>query len=257
MDKWKYYDITHRNHVWLNPMLPEKFDRFIQLLNLDSDVKAIDIACGKGEFLLRLAESYQIAGTGIDISPYFIAEARAQYRQRAPEAEIDFIELDGAEFKPEVSQQFYLAACIGASWIYGGHAGTLDALIGLIQPNGWVIVGEPFWLGDPSQNYLDATETGRHEFGTHYENVKAGEERGLNLVHTFVSTLDEWDMYEGLKWIAADEFARDHPDDPDLEDLQDQVANEKELYLKWGRDTLGWAIYIFRLNRSQDDRQLP
>ncbi|MFK7801427.1 MAG: cyclopropane-fatty-acyl-phospholipid synthase family protein [Anaerolineae bacterium] len=246
MDKWKYFDITHQHHVCLNPMLPEKFDRFIQLLQLESGKSVLDIACGNGEFLLSLAKAYQISGTGIDLSPYFIAKAQASKLDRLPEADLKFIELDGAEFKPEKPHSFHLAACIGASWIFGGHAGTLDALIELVEPGGWVIVGEPFWLQTPADDYLEASEISRNEFGTHYQNVKVAEEKGLNLVHTFMSTLDEWDMYEGLKWLATDEYARTHPDDPDLPEILDKVAVEKEIYLKWGRDSMGWAIYLFR-----------
>jgi cyclopropane fatty-acyl-phospholipid synthase-like methyltransferase len=35
----------------------------------------LDIACGKGEFLLRLAEAYGMHGVGVDISPFCVAEA--------------------------------------------------------------------------------------------------------------------------------------------------------------------------------------
>ena len=73
-----------------------------------------------------------------------------------------------------------------------------------------------------------------------------GEQRGLDLVHTLVSNPDDWDRYEGLQWLATADYARSHPDDPDLPELVDRVANERAGYLRWGRDTLGWAIYVFR-----------
>jgi len=110
-------------------------------------------------------------------------------------------------------------------------------------------VGEPFWLQQPPDDYLQAIGMRSDEVGTHYENVKAGEARGLNLLHTFVSTKDEWDMYEGLQWFAADNYAQNHPDDPDLPTLLERVTKEKEIYLKWGRDSMSWAIYIFRNGR--------
>ena len=37
-----------------------------------------------------------------------------------------------------------------------------------------------------------------------------------------------------------------HPDDPDLPELLERVAKDKSVYLRWGRDTVGWAIYVFR-----------
>ncbi|MHA2178614.1 MAG: SAM-dependent methyltransferase, partial [Candidatus Thorarchaeota archaeon] len=68
MDKWKYYDITHKHHVLCNPMSEEKFERFFQFLNLPKDTRILDIACGKGEVLVRLAEKYGISGVGVDLS---------------------------------------------------------------------------------------------------------------------------------------------------------------------------------------------
>ncbi|MHA2004378.1 MAG: SAM-dependent methyltransferase, partial [Candidatus Thorarchaeota archaeon] len=72
MDKWKYYDITHKHHVLCNPMSEEKFGRLCQLLNLLKDTRILDIACGKGEVLVRLAEKYGISGVGVDLSPFCI-----------------------------------------------------------------------------------------------------------------------------------------------------------------------------------------
>jgi hypothetical protein len=40
--------------------------------------------------------------------------------------------------------------------------------------------------------------------------------------------------------------AQQHPDDPDLEELTERVNQSRDTYLKWGRNTLGWAVYLFR-----------
>jgi hypothetical protein len=154
--------------------------------------------------------------------------------------------MNGSDFRPEEPRILTLASCIGASWVFGGHAGTLDALSGMVAPGGWVIVGEPYWLQQPSEEYLAASGARRGSFGTHVGNAEAGERRGLELVHTFVSNKDDWDHYEGLQWYATAEHARSHPDDPDLPELLERVARGKAVYLRWGRDTLGWAIYVFR-----------
>jgi hypothetical protein len=68
----------------------------------------------------------------------------------------------------------------------------------------------------------------------------------MELVHTIVSSKDDWDRYEGLQWYATTEYARTHPDDPDVAEVVERVSNAKAAYLRWGRDTLGWAIYVFR-----------
>ena len=61
-----------------------------------------------------------------------------------------------------------------------------------------------------------------------------------------MSSKDDWDRYEGLQWFATAEYASTHPDDPDLPEVVERVRKAREAYLRWGRDTLGWAIYMFR-----------
>jgi ubiquinone/menaquinone biosynthesis C-methylase UbiE len=251
MDTWKFYDITHREHVICNPTSEEKLTCLVELLRLPTDAQVVDIACGKGEFLIRLAEAYGVRGVGIDISPFFIAEAERRLEARVSSADITFTEMNGSDFKPDEPHSLDLASCIGASWVFGGHADTLDALVRMVKPGGWVIVGEPYWLQEPSEDYLEASGVAREDFGSHSSNAESGEQRGLNLVHTIVSSQDDWDRYEGLQWYTTDEYARNHPDDSDLAEMVERVSKERAAYLRWGRDTLGWAIYMFRLRPTR------
>jgi SAM-dependent methyltransferase len=251
MDIWKFYNITHREHVICNPISEEKLACLVELLRLPTDAQVVDIACGKGEFLIRLAEVYGAHGVGIDISPFYIAEAERRLEARASSAGITFAEMNGADFKPDEPHSLDLASCIGASWIFGGHADTLDALARMVKPGGWVIVGEPYWLQEPSEDYLEAIGVAREDFGSHSSNVESGERQGLDLVYTIVSNQDDWDRYEGLQWYATDEYARNHPDDSDLAELVERVDKERAAYLRWGRDMLGWAIYMFRLRPAR------
>lgn len=246
MDKWKYYAITHERHLICNPLSKEKFERFCQLLNLEKGAHVLDIACGKGEFLIRLAELYGIKGVGVDLSPYCIKDCMEKLQKRIPHARIKFIEMDGAKYVPENGELFDLSTCIGASWIFGGYSGTLRRLKELTKKGGLLAVGEAFWRKDPSEEYLKADGLRREEYGKHLDNVKIGENEGLRCLYTIVSSEDDWDHYESLQWWAAEDFARKNPEDPDVPELLSQIAKEKETYLRWRRETLGWAIYVFR-----------
>jgi hypothetical protein len=165
-------------------------------------------------------------------------------RERVPGAQIQILNMDGADYSPD--QLFDLAMCIGASWVYKGHRGTLSALKTMTKPDALILVGEPFWLKDPDDAYLVAENLTRDMFGTHYENVLVGEDEGLFPLYTMVSNQDDWDRYETLQWYAAEMHARDNPDDPDVPEILTRVARGRTNYLHWGRDTVGWAIYLFR-----------
>jgi len=244
MDIWKFYDVAHRYHEVCNPTSRAKLDELVGLLRLNPGSAVLDIACGKGELLTRLAERYEISGIGVDISPYCVKDAAQKLRERVPGAQIQILNMDGADYSPD--QLFDLAMCIGASWVYKGHRGTLSTLKTMTKPDALILVGEPFWLKDPDDAYLVAENLTRDMFGTHYENVLVGEDEGLFPLYTMVSNQDDWDRYETLQWYAAEMHARDNPDDPDVPEILTRVARGRTNYLHWGRDTVGWAIYLFR-----------
>jgi SAM-dependent methyltransferase len=247
MDLWKYFDITHREHVFCNPMSVEKFEELIALLRLRPGARVLDIAMGKGEFIIGLAKQNSIEGIGVDLSPYCVSDAREKLMERVPDAQLEFLEMDGADYEPE-EESFDLVACIGASWIYGGYRGTLKALKGMAASGSWVVVGEPYWRQEPPAEYLRAIGEERSTYGTHYENAEMGKEFGLELAYTLVSNQDDWDQYEGLQWYAAEEWASEHRDDPDVKEVLKRVRENREMYLRWGREVFGWAIYVFKKN---------
>jgi hypothetical protein len=182
----------------------------------------------------------------VDLSPYCVADAERKHQQRVPDARLSFLEMDGSDYVPGKPESFDLVACIGASWIYGGHRGTLEALKSMAAPQSWIVVGEPYWRQEPVAAYLEAIGEQRGNYGTHYENVAIGQALGLELAYTLVSNQDDWDKYEGLQWYVAEEWASAHPEDPDVEVVLQRVRQNKATYLRWGRETLGWAIYVFK-----------
>ena len=244
LDIWKFFYATHQFHTVLNPMSTIKIDELIELLNLKSQAEILDIACGKGEILIRIAERYTISGVGVDISPFFVADAKQNLKQRVPNSRIEILNMDGADYKPD--RLFDLSMCIGASWIYRGHQETLRALKSMTKPSGLILVGEPFWLKEPEEAYLTAAGETRDDFGTHYENVQAGTEEDLILLYSLVSNQDDWDRYSALRWYSTAKFAEENKDDPDVTEIVKRIDREKTTYLQWGRDTVGWAIYLFQ-----------
>jgi len=124
--------------------------------------------------------------------------------------------------------------------------GTVKALKKMTKPGGFIIIGEPYWLKEPYIEYLKMMGSKKEEFNSHRKNVDIGEEEGLYCIYTLVSNLDDWDHYETLYWWAAMDHIANVPDDPDNPELLKKVKKAKTEYLLYGRDTLGWAIYVFK-----------
>lgn len=246
MDRWRYFDITHRDHDIMNPMSSEKLDEMIGLLRLPQGAKVLDIGCGKAEPLVRLAKRYVIDGVGVDPSPGVIAAAklRAQARVRPP-SKVEFQLARGADFQGEPNS-FDLTMCVGASFAFSGYRGTLQALAHLTRPQGLILVGEPYWLQDPSPAYLQQGGLQADEFATYAGNVAIALELGLTPLYAVCSSKEDFDRYEWLQVQAAERFALEHPHDPDVPELLQRLRANRDLYLRYGRDTLGWALYLFR-----------
>jgi SAM-dependent methyltransferase len=244
VDSWKFFDITHADHVYCNPLSPARLEELISLLSLPPSAHVLDVGCGRAEMLIRLAERYAIRGVGIDQSPYAIKRARDEAARRRSEGSLVFFHQDGAEyFAPQAT--FDLGVCLGASWIFNGYVPMLRTLARMVKPGGQILVGQPYWIRPPDPAYLVALGHGADFYTTHAENIRAAEREGLAPLIAFCSAPEDWDRYEGLQWRAAHNYSRREPEDPDLVALLSRVGSEREAYLTWGRDTLGWAMYLF------------
>lgn len=245
MDIWKYYGITHRDHLICNPTSERKLDELVALLRLEPEARVLDVACGKAELLCRIAERHGVTGVGIDLSPYEVRAAQARIRERGLAERVELIEGDGRAYEPPPGS-FDAALCIGATWIWDGYRGTLEALSARVRSGGFVAVGEPFKLREPAPDRLEQAPDYFASLASHADNVAAGVELGLSALYTVVSSPDDWDRYLGLTWYAAESYATEHPEDPDVPSLLERARVERDRYLAFERDTVGWAIYLFR-----------
>lgn len=246
MDRWRYFDITHRDHDIMNPINSIKLNEMIDLLRLPAGARVLDIGCGKAEPLMRVAERYTISGIGVDPSPQMIAEAelRASARTQAP-SNLEFVLTDGASFEGKAAS-FDLTMCLGASWAFGGHRGTLQILANYTLPKGLILVGEPYWLQDPSPVYLKLEGMKLDDFSTYAGNVTIGVELGLTPLYAINSTKEDFDRYQWLQVQAAERFAVENPDDPDVPVLLQWLRANHDSYLRYGRETMGWGMYLFQ-----------
>ncbi len=244
MDRWKYFDIVHEDLTFWNPLSEAKVEEWIGLLRLPPGARVLDVGCGRAELLLRLVERWGATGVGVDRSPLCAAGAREKAAARGLADRVEIVETDGAAYSAP-DESFDLVICLGASWIWGGHAGTLAALAKWTKPGGMILAGEPYWRREPSPEHLGAAGYGRELFGSHEGNVGTGTAQGLRFLHSIVSNEDDWDRYEGLHCYSAERYAAANPGDPDVPELLEMARRSFDHYLAWGRAELGWATYLF------------
>jgi SAM-dependent methyltransferase len=240
--------IVHAGHIFWNPISEEGVEDLISALALEPGARVLDIACGAGELLVRLAERYGVSGVGVDVSSGALAQARQKARERVPDADLRFVEQDGAQYQPSDGEQFNAVCLVGASWIWNGYVGTLRALVEWLKPGGVMLFGEPYWkVENPPVEYCDADGNFAPETFTTLAGIcEAAQAEGLRLTYMVGSTDRDWDRYEMLQSLAADRWARANPDHPELDEFVEADRHSKHLYLRWGRAVLGFAQFVFR-----------
>jgi cyclopropane fatty-acyl-phospholipid synthase-like methyltransferase len=239
-----FTEIAHRDHLFCNPLDGAKVDELIELLDLKPGARVLDVGCGKGEALVRIARRYRARATGVDASAAFLAEARE--RARAAGVEVRFLHREAARFPIEPAA-YDLALCVGATQLFGGYRGALKALAAAVAPGGQLLLGEGFWKKGPSLAYLRRLGARKDDFTDHRGNVERAVAEGLVFLYASVSSDDDWDRYEGLYNRAVERWALEHPDHPEAAGHLERVRRWRDTYLRWGRDTLGFALYLFQV----------
>lgn len=241
----RYKAIAHRAHDVAHPVSLAKIDKLLELCDLERGGRVVELGCGKAEVLIRLVERSGVAAEGVDTASAFLAEARARAAARVPNASLELHEGDAATY-PLAPSTYDAALCISASHALGGLAPTLRALMGAVRPFGWVLVGHHYLRKEPDPAYLAAIEVSRDELATHADNVHAGVAMGLVPIYAACASEDDLDDYEWRFASSVESFAMAHPRDPEVPEMLDRVRAHRTAYLRYGRDTLGFGLYLFR-----------
>ena len=231
--------IGHRHLRIANPIGETRLNRLIDLLSLKKSQAVLDIGAGKCELLRRLIRRYRVAGVGVEIRADIAPKSRGK---------LSAIIQDAKRF--EAPRAFDAAACIGSTHALGGYLPTLKALKRWVKPGGFIVVGEGFWMKRPARGYLKALNGRRNEFTTHEGNIARAEALGLIPWWCVISSRDEWDEYEWSYSRSVEAYAEEHPEDPDVKPMLDHIRAFRRAQMKWGRDTLGFGLYLFRRGRS-------
>ena len=135
--------------------------------------------------------------------------------------------------------------CLGPSWIWGGHLGTIEALKQCVRPSGLIVLGDPYKIKDPEPGYIDMEPEFAPGLVTHAKNIEIARNAGLTLLYTIVSDTNDWDRHEGLRLRVPELYAEENPEDPDAREILKRQRAEFDSYLRFGRDTVGWPMYQF------------
>ncbi|MBI4261770.1 MAG: methyltransferase domain-containing protein [Actinobacteria bacterium] len=238
-----YFAVVERFHEIQNPTSVEKIRLLGERLGLGPGSHVLDVGSGRGGPALVLAGEFGCRITSVERAEEFHSVARERVREAGLDHLVELIHADAAGFPIEPGR-YDAALCLGASFIWDGLDGTLAALVPAVRAGGSVAVGEPYWRRWPLPDGFQPDPG--EDFTTLDETVRRFEGAGLAATALIDASFDDWDRYETLHWLSAEGWLAEHPGDPDAEEIRRLFDRQRDRYLRWERDLLGWAIIAGR-----------
>ncbi|HOU77503.1 MAG TPA: class I SAM-dependent methyltransferase [Syntrophales bacterium] len=243
MDIPRIFNITESAHRIHNPFTPAKLAALGAALRLEAGTSMLDLGSGSGEMLCTWARDYGVIGTGIDLSRLFTEQAKRRAVELGVADRVRFIHGDAAGYV--AAEKVAVAACVGATWIGGGVAGTIGLLARSLRPGGIILIGEPYWRRLPPTEdiakgcHADAIS----DFLTLPELLASFRRLGCDVVEMVLADQDSWDRYEAAKWLTMRRWLETNPGDELAQEVRAQLTSEPERYTTYTREYLGWGVF--------------
>ena len=243
MDIPRIFTITESEHRIHNPFTAEKFATLGAALRLQPGARALDLGSGSGEMLCTWARDYGITGLGIDMSPLFSKQAERRARELGVAGQVAFVHGDAAGYV--AAEKVHLAACVGATWIGGGVAGTMELLAKSLCAGGVILIGEPYWLRMPPTEEVarGCLAHARGDFLMLPELVESFGNLGYDVVEMVLADQEGWDRYEAAKWLTMRRWLEANPDDDFAAEVRRLLTTEPTRYVTYTREYLGWGVF--------------
>ena len=243
MDIPRIFTITESAHRIHNPFTPEKLATLGAALRLEAGTRMLDLGSGSGEMLCTWARDHGITGLGVDLSQLFTEQAQRRAEELGVADQVRFIHGDAAGFVAD--ERVDVAACVGATWIGGGVAGTIELLQQSLRPGGIILIGEPYWRQlPPTEEVVNGCHaTSIADFLLLPELLASFGRLGCDVVEMVLADQDSWDRYEAAKWLTMRRWLAANPDDEFATEVRNQLSLEPVRYATYTREYLGWGVF--------------
>jgi hypothetical protein len=138
-----------------------------------------------------------------------------------------------------------VAACVGATWIGGGVAGTIDLLAQSLCTGGIILIGEPYWRQLPPTEEVarGCLAHSNSDFLILPELLASFNHLGCDVVEMVLADQDDWDRYEAAKWLTMRRWLEANPGDEFAKEIRATLTSEPERYAAYTREYLGWGVF--------------
>jgi predicted TPR repeat methyltransferase len=241
-EPFRFFEAGHHLMDIMNPLSPRGLDQVVTAIDRQPTERLLDIACGHGELLLRVAagagsgrSTADTIMTGVDLSPWTLR--RAHQRLANAEVAAELFLGDGARYlEQHPGRTWDVISLIGASWIWGGFEPSVAALVPRLNPGGRLAIAEVIVASPEARDQL-AGEYGTPLTSSEVEGVLA--DAGLVDLTVIPITAQDWRDYDDRVMSGIRRWAELFPENAGyLRRQQNDVATRAD-------DTgVTWQVWV-------------
>ncbi|WP_431225027.1 SAM-dependent methyltransferase [Serratia sp. L9] len=243
MDIPRIFNISESAHRIHNPFTPDNYATLGTVLRMEPGTHVLDFGSGSGEMLCTWARDHGITGVGIDMSQLFSEQAKLRAEELGVADRVNFIHNDATGYV--ANEKCDVAACVGATWIGGGVAGTIELLNKSLKPGGILLIGEPYWRQLPPTEEVarECGATSIADFLTLTQLVASFDESGYDIVEMVLADQEGWDRYIAATWLTLRRWLEANPDDDFAQEARAQLTISPKRHVTYTREYLGWGVF--------------
>lgn len=240
----RFYEISEAQHTLQYPMSLDSVLELGRKLDIRKSTRVLDLACGKGELLCQWAREFGAIGVGVDNDEAFITHAQERANTLDVGPKINFVHDDPTSY-PQPFHEYDVIICMRLASLGIDLQDALELMKPALRSvDSKFIIGEPFWQEEPHDTVLEDVGLEPDTLRTLGQTLFTFDEARLELIDFVQSRVDDWDRYEGLHWRAVYDWILDNPNELVIDDLREWNANNRRLYMMFGRRYIGWGVFV-------------
>lgn len=230
---------TYYGYLTFNsPLSCPRADAMVRRLAASPPATVLDVGCGWGELLLRVAAAAPGArGLGLDTDERMVGRAQVAAREAGLADRVEF----RAAPAVEAGDPTDLVLCVGSSHALADElVPALVALRQLVRPGGRLLLGEGFWeeRGPVDRDLVWEDVLAMPDLGGL---VDAAVSVGFRPLYVEVASTDEWDAFESGYLADSEEWLLTHVDDPRADAIRAEADEHRRRWLHGYRHGLGFG----------------
>ena len=214
---------------------------------LAAEAEALDIGAGNAAVAIRLAETFGLSVTAIEMDPEMGDLARSRIVAAQVRDRVTLVTAASAQVLARTPPVDLITA-LGTTNVTGGGRPTPEAsFVALhqgLKPGGWLLWGDLVWLSEPPgplRQIVEATNL----YTDHAGWQNAARITGFDLVAAEISPQAVFDDYARALSDAADRWLEANPTAPEAGSVR-MNAERVRAMLQYGRDHIGFGLYLLR-----------